>query len=149
MHQFSRETGSDPLRQLVLHFEESLKQQIDAAFEELQSLFAFVLKGIVEDLLEKHLQEFEASMTSEMQQYPPKSLTDLKRQYLLRQDLWMQKFSIQQVVRESHEREKLTAQLKEAMKSRFTQWEASLAHQLAMEEALNAPHTTSEKRARR
>ena len=70
----------------------------------------------------------------------PNSVDELKSVYFSRRRAWMQMFSNQEIIKESHEREKWIEQLKEAMESRFTQWEAPLARHLAIEEAFNTSY---------
>ena len=140
MNEFSRETGSVRLRQLVVHFEDGLKQQIEAVYQELRSLFDVFLREKMQQLLEKHFKDFEDSMSTHLTAHPPKSLTDLKNQYFKVRDVMMKSFADQQIIKESHEREKLTAKLQEAMESRFSKWEAPLARHLAIEEAFNTAY---------
>ena len=141
MNQFSWSRQARSIhQQLVMHFEQALKQEIEAVYQELQSLAKVFLQEKVQQSMEKHLKEFEDSMKSHFAVRSPKSVADLKRQYSWRQPIWMQRFENQQMIKESDERDKLVAQLKEAMESRFTQWEAPLAHQLAIEEAFNTAY---------
>ena len=124
----------------MVHFEDGLKQQIEAVHQELRSLFDVFLREKMQQLLEKHFKDFEDSMSTHLTAHPPKSLTDLKNQYFKVRDVMMKSFADQQIIKESHEREKLTAKLQEAMESRFTQWEAPLARHLAIEESFNTAY---------